>query len=549
MAGDDANTLLNHQSQLEANRSNFDHWWQQVAQRVLPSDAVFQTEDMPGVKRTERMFDSSPSTCLSRFSAVMEDLSTPRTQRWHGLAPYPRDDTGADGGDDDQESREFLDRLSNVLFAMRYRPRANFASQKHQGYMSIGAFGNSTLFIDEEVGVGPRYQHIHTRESFWAEDQYGRIDVHYRKFKWEARKAMQRFGNALPEKIRNAAENKPFDKFEFLHCVRPNEDRIRSRADYRGMPWSSYFVAVDGKEMLEVGGFTSWPFAIGRYELGPGEVYARSPAMQAWPAILTLNEEKKTVLRAGQKDVDPPVLLSEEGALEPFNLRAGALNHGLVNDQGQALAIPFKTGANVPLGLELMGLEREAVEDAFLVTIFKVLIENPQMTATQVLEIAQQKAILLAPVMGRQQSEDLGPLIEREVDILARNSRFSWIVDEMPEELRERQEQYTITYNSPLARAMRAQDGVAIMRTAEAAETFARLDKTSAYVYDWPSAFRELGQINGVPPRLMRDKKTVDRIAADQQEQEQAAAAVAAAPEISQAALNAAKAEDLRISA
>jgi hypothetical protein len=538
---DDISTLLAHQAQLESNRSNLDSWWNEIALRVLPSDAVFQTEETPGVKRTERMFDSSAATSLERFSAVMDDISTPRTQRYHGLMPYD------DDLEDDQESKEFLERLNKQLFAMRYRPRANFPSQKHQCYMSLGAFGNFTLFVEEEVGFGPRYQHIHTRESFWAEDRYGRIDTHYRKFRWEARQAMQRWGNQLPESIRTAAEKSPFQKFTFYHCVRPNDDRVASRADFRGMPWSSHYFTTDGKPtMLEVGGYTSWPFAIGRYMLGPGETYARGPAMACWPAILTLNEEKKTVLRAGQKDVDPPVLLSEDGALEPFNLRSSALNYGLVSEDGKPLALPFKSGANVPLGMELMALERQAIEDSFLVTIFKVLVENPQMTATQVLEIAQQKAVLLAPVMGRQHSEDLGPMIAREIDILARDSRFAWIQNEMPDQLRESDEQYKIEYSSPLARAMRAHDGVAILRTAEAAEVMVGLDKNSAYVYDWPGMYRKLGQINGVPAELMRDKRAVAAIAKQAQESEQMAAAVAAAPEVSQAALNAAKAEDLR---
>jgi hypothetical protein len=298
--------------------------------------------------------------------------------------------------------------------------------------------------------------------------------------------------------------------------------------------------------MIESSGYTSWPFAIARYLLAPGEVYARSPAITAWPAILTLNEQKKTILRAGQKEVDPPVLLSEDGALEPFNLRAGALNHGMVSDQGQALAVPFKTGANIPLGLELMALEQKTIEDSFLVTIFKVLVENPQMTATQVLEIAQERAVLLAPVMGRIQSEDLGPMITREIDILARNSRFSWIVDEMPEQLREREEQYKIEYRSPLARAMRAQDGIAIIRTFESIPAAMSIDPNAAYVLDVPESLRELAEIHGVPAKLVRDVKAVKQLAESAAEAEQTRELVEAAPSVSEATLNAARADQLR---
>lgn len=535
---DDASTIIGQQSALETARSNFESWWQDIAYRVLPRDAQFTTESSPGEKRTERLFDSTAADSLERFSAVMDDLNTPRTQIWNHLKSKHPDLR------DDDEVKEHLEEVNRILYALRYRPKANFASQKHLGYMSVGAFGNSALFIDEEVGVGPRYQNVHMREVYWATNHFGVVDMLHRKYKLEARQALQRFGNKLPQKIRDSAEKKPFEKFTFLHCTKPNEERVAGRLDYRGMPWSSYFVCcdTDRPEILEAGGYTSWPWAIGRYVLAPGEVYARSPAMTCWPAILTLQEQKKTILRAGQKEVDPPVLLTEDGALEPFNLRPGALNHGLVSDQGSALAVPFKSGANIPLGVELMALEKESVENSFLVTVFKVLLENPQMTATQVLEIAQQKAMLLAPIMGRQQSEDLGPMIEREIDICAKNG----LLPPMPDALLERNGEYEIEYTSPLARAMRAQDGVAIIRTLEVAPAAIALDKNSALVIDVPNALREVAEINGVPEKLLRDKKTVERMAQEQAEADQAAQLAAVAPDMSQAALNAAKAEQLR---
>jgi hypothetical protein len=62
---------------------------------------------------------------------------------------------------------------------------------------------------------------------------------------------------------------------------------------------------------------------------------------------------------------------------------------------------------------------RAIINDSFLVTLFQILIDSPQMTATEVLQRAQEKGALLSPTMGRQQSEFLGPTIERELDVLA----------------------------------------------------------------------------------------------------------------------------------
>lgn len=547
MYGDDAKTLITHQAALEAIRQNWLFWWQQIALRVMPSAATFTVDEVEGVRRNERQFSGKPVTNNERFAAVMDDLLTPRSQMWHAL--LPQDDEIVT----DSDTKVYLERLTKLLFSLRYRPAANFAAQKAQGYMSIGAFGNSCMFIDEDMGVGPRYRSIFMKEITWAENHSGVVDTVYRKFSLQARQVLQaakRYGwKDLPPKITECAEKEPFRDFDFLHCVRPNEELDSRRKDYRGMPWSSYYLSLEGQQMVGTGGYTAWPYAIGRYMLAAKETYARSPAMACWGAILTLNEEKKTILRAGQKAVDPPLLLTEDGALEPFNLRAGALNHGTLNDEGVPLVAPLQSGANIPLGLELMELEGAEIEDSFLVTLFKVLTENPQMTATQVLEIAQQKATLLAPVMGRQHSEDLGPLIARELDIASRMSQNSWITEEMPDALRERGANYRIEYRSPLARAMRAQDGVAIMRTFEAAPTAAALDPHSVMVIDVPGSLRELAEINGMPAKLVRDQKTYDAMVAQRSQAESAAQMATAAPGISQAALNAAKSEQIRTGA
>lgn len=537
---DDFNSLYKEFEYLDTKRVNWLNWWQEIAYRVMPSAAQFTTTSLEGEKRTERLFDSRAVRCNEKFAAVVDDLLTPRTQMWHGLAPE-NDDLG-----ESQDVKIFYEALNKRLFTQRYRPKANFASQKHRGYMGLGAFGNSCMFIDEEITNhyrGPRYLQIHMSEIVWAQNYQGMIDRVYRKFSWPAINAWQKWGYKLPEKIQRAAKQSPWQEFEFLHCVRPNYDQKPGMLDYTGMPFESWYGVCEGRAIIDRNGYTSWPYAIGRYLMAPNESYGRSPAMAAWPAIMTINEEKKTVLRAGQKEVDPPLLLSEDGVLEPFNMRSSALNYGALSSDGTPLVAPLKLGANIPLGIELMQLEGRDIDESFLVTLFNILADNPQFTATQALELIQQKATLLAPVMGQMQAEDLGPMIERDIDILSKLGGMP----EIPEELLEEGAlKYKIEYRSPLARAMRAQDGVAIARTLEMLPTAIALDPNAAFVFDVPASMRELGEINGMPAKLARDKKLVAQMIADKAESEQMANAASIAPEMSQAALNAAKAEQLR---
>ena len=50
--------------------------------------------------------------------------------------------------------RAWLDQVEQALFAARYLPRANYASQQHEVYMSLGAFGTAALFVGRRAAVG-----------------------------------------------------------------------------------------------------------------------------------------------------------------------------------------------------------------------------------------------------------------------------------------------------------------------------------------------------------------------------------------------------------
>jgi hypothetical protein len=129
----------------------------------------------------------------------------------------------------------------------------------------------------------------------------------------------------------------------------------------------------------------------------------------------------KTILRAGQMVVAPPIMLTDDASLQAFDVRSNALNHGYVDSNGRPLAIPFQSGAKLEIGVDLMDKDREAINDAFLVTLFRILVDEPQITATEAMLRAQEKGQLLAPTMGRMQAELLGPMVERELDILSMN--------------------------------------------------------------------------------------------------------------------------------
>jgi hypothetical protein len=89
--------------------------------------------------------------------------------------------------------------------------------------------------------------------------------------------------------------------------------------------------------------------------------------MLALPAIKVLNEQKKTMLTQGHMTVNPVLLTHDDGILDTFSLKPGAMNPGGVSAEGRALVHTLPTG-NLSAGQELMDMERSVINDAFLVS-------------------------------------------------------------------------------------------------------------------------------------------------------------------------------------
>lgn len=525
MADDIALKVIKDFERVKNNRYNFENQWREIAERFIPSHSeLFDMNGLtssPGEKRTEYIFDSTPSIALGRFASIVDSLLTPRGSTWHRLkATDPNLNKVRD-------VLAWFEEVNRILFQYRYAPSANFASQNNNVYSSIGAYGTGTLFVDSaESGEGIRYRNVHLAEFFLCENHQGLIDKAYRRFEMTARQAVQKWGERLPEKIINAAEKNPEQRFLFIHAVYPNPEVDPARIDADSMEYVSAYISQEGQTTLSTGGYNTFPYPTSRYMQVPGEVYGRSPAMEVLPAVKTLNEEKKTILKQGHRTVDPVLLAHDDGVIDTFSMKPGALNAGGVSADGRPLIQTLPTG-NIAIGKDLMDDERATINDAFLITVFQILTETPRMTATEVLERTREKGVLLSPIFGRIQNEYLAPLIDRELDLLARQG----MLPPMPEILIEAGAEFKIEYDSPMSRAQQAEEATGLLRTIEPILNIAGSTGNAEMLdhFDWDTIIPELSAIQGVPQRWLKSIREVSQMRdARAQLQEQQAQADAA---------------------
>lgn len=511
-------TILSRQDTLEARRSNFDTLFQEIAELILPGEANFRVQRTPGEERTEHQMDGTGSLALRKYAALVESLLMPASKFYHRLKPIAEEIA------EDEETKRFLDDTNRLLFRQRYAPRSGFSEQIGGVTLAFGAFGTSSLFLDQHPLGGFRYRAVPLSETYFEEDPTGQINTTHRKWKYTARQAVAYYQGrgTVPKQVEDAVAKTPEREFTFVQSTRPVAEY--DGGDWlkrRGFAYADVTICQDTKTIVTESGYRTFPWIIMRDQPIAGEVYGRSPALWSLPTLRLLNAMKRTILRGAQKIVDPPILLQEDGALSGFSLRSGALNYGGIDAQGNAVVQPFNTGARPDIGDELLQREQQLINESFFITLFQILEENPQMTATEVLERAQEKSQLLGPAIGRQQ-QMLGKMVEREIDLAVEQG----LLPEIPPALAEAGAGYEIEYEAPLSRAQRADDGLAIMRTMEHVLVLAQADPSVLDNFEMDEVVRSLSEINGMPAKLRRD---LDEIGAIREQRAQQQAALAAA--------------------
>lgn len=520
-----AEELIMRLGHLKGRRVNFDTQWQEVKDLTWPDAPDFITERSPGEKTNLEIYDMTTALALEQGAAALETFLTPRTQRWHKLRSTNEELNKLDA------VKTFFEKATDVLFQFRNSPRARFASQMHEGWKSSLAYGNNCIQVIDVPSGGTGYRYTHIGATWIDVDPDGVVDTIFHEYKLTAKAAVQRWKDDAPKCAHDALKSSPYSEHTYLHAVMPNPDYEPGRASQKQMAFRAYEVSCDDKKILEEGGYHELPYMWSRYTVNPAEVYGRGPAMLILPDIKTLQAMERVFLRSGQKVADPPLLVANDGVLgrgnKRINTAANRLIMGGLSPTGQALIAPLQTGARLDVTMEMANGRRELIRKAFFLDVFEILVmDRVEMTATEALQRAREKGQLIAPIIGRQQSEMLGPMIERELKIAQRQGKLP----PLPPELQEAEGEYEIEYESDATRMQKAEEVAAFPKTFEAIGPLIQVNPSLLEVFNAPDAIRRVFEISGGSTQLLRSAKEYEEIQEQAAKAQQEAAAMEQAP-------------------
>lgn len=483
--------LRRHFDQLQnsVERKQVDRHCEDIAEVISPRKVGFVGHRTPGEKRMTLVLDSTGMQANEMLAAGMHGMATNPASRWFSMRmvgervpsnPMPEGlhnlKLAAEAGDPEAaailqqemanydpgdlvdinelpEVQKWMSDVEEIMWQRMYAPGTNITPVLHEAYLDLGAFGTAIIFVGQSLDEKLLFQDRSLAECYIAENVDGRVDVVFRCTEYTVRQMLQMRASdgwkLSDDVIMMANQGRYEDKVKVIHAVYPRDskDRDPDAKNALNMEFASCYFEHETAQLLEESGFPEFPYLVVRWSKYSGEVYGRSPGMMALPDVKMLQAMELTKIKLMQKAADPPMWLKDDGIVGQTRTVPGGINYWRGNPNEGVMLQPVSIQ-----GLQALAQDQIQLRERILRTFFADLMrmsERPNMTATEVMQRTQEMLRLFGPVLGRLESEMLGPLIERVFGILTRMN----LIPPPPKVLEGRD--FTVEYVSPIASAQK----------------------------------------------------------------------------------------------
>lgn len=497
---DQLKKILSRFDKAKCDRSTYESVWQDISNYVIPARGNFNITETPGSNSSRKnVYDTTvEQSNVLLASSLYGGLTNPST-KWFELGTMV---------DVSWETLKWLELSSNYLLKIFNSAESNFALQAHEFFLSLCSYGTAAMFIEDDID-SVKFSTIHLSEIFVLEDKSGKIDTVFRKFVMTLRQMVQMWGvENLHPKLVDRLEKGLDDKVNILHSVAPKED---SDMIGEGFTHVSTYIDLDRSHIISKGKFNGLPYVVARFSKLTGEIYGRSPAWSAMPNVKMVNAMKASQLKATQLQAQPPLMIADDGVFNPKSIGPNSVIVGGLSMDYVPKIQPLNMGSNVQLTELAIQNVQKMIRDSFYIDAF-IFREGPMMTATEARLRQQEQLRLLAPHIGRIQSEFLQPLIVKVFNIVINMG----ILGDVPEELAS--VDYDIEYVSPLALLQKSTDVQAIQNLIANIVPLAQVNPGALDIMNFDAIVKKMAMDLGVPMMVLRSDEEIKSIREQQQQ-------------------------------
>lgn len=516
----DIATLLSRGDRLFEKRGSLASFWQECAEQFYPERADFTSKRSLGSNFADHLTTSYPVLVRRDLGNSFSPLLRPTSLQWFHMKLEREED-------EDQGAKQWLEYATGVQKRAMYDRRSQFVRASKESDHDIACFGQSvkTLELNRNAD-GLLYRCWHLRDVAWAESIEGKIDTVHRKWKPCAYELLG-FGFNLHPKVRDmisGLNKKPYEEVDVRHIVMPADQWDGNYIGKRSkVPFVEMYIDVKNKHLMAVNGLSYFKYIIPRWQTVSGSQYSFSPAtVCALPDARLLQAMTLTLLEAGEKAVNPPMVAVQEAIRSDISIYAGGITYvdsAYDEKTGEVLRPLTQDKSGMPLGLEMQQATMATLQEAFFINKLTLPAQGEDMTAYEVSQRVQEYIRQAAPLFEPLEDEDNAAVCDTTFELLMRNGAFGpW--EDIPQSIRNKD--VLFRFESPLHDAIERQKGQKFMEAkALLADTLA-LDPTADSNIDIRTAFRDCLNAIGVPAKWIRSEEEAAEIADERKQQQEA---------------------------
>ncbi|MBL1564118.1 phage tail protein [Klebsiella pneumoniae] len=348
------------------------------------------------------------------------------------------------------------------------------------------------------------------------------------------RQLVMEFGlNNVSDSVKGMWDSGNYESWiEVIHAVYPNIDRDTAKLNSKNKPVKSvyYEVGGDSDKLLRESGFDEFPIMAPRWEVNGEDVYGSScPGMIALGQVKALQLEQKRKSQLIDKATNPPMVGPSSLRNQRVSLLPGDITY-IDQVTGQdGLKPAYLVNPNTADLLADIQDTRQIINSAYFVDLFMMLqnINTRSMPVEAVIEMKEEKLLMLGPVLERLNDECLNPLIDRTFSIMARKN----LLPPPPDVLQGMP--LRIEYISVMAQAQKSIGLSSLSSTVGFIGQLAQAKPEALDKLNVDQAIDAFAEMSGVSPTVIVPQEQVEQVreqrAQQQQQQQMVAMGMAAA--------------------
>lgn len=557
--------LSRHEVML-SEKSPWNAHFQRLGESFLNRKADFSSSIAPGDFLYNNVFDNTGEVCAMQAASVFLSMLWPDSSRTFVLRPVDelRDQPGVE-----EHFRYVTKQAQRFMDA----PRAGLLPALQEFEIDEQVFGTAGVgvFENADESLPLRFESWGIKGMCISENAQGFVDMIYYTEEKTARQVVEEYGreNVAAAILVAFDAGKYEEKINILKVIEPRSIADRTgKLGALGMAVRTIHIDTVNKNVMRESGYEEMPVAVGRMIKTSGEKYGRSPAMMALPDVGSLNSLKEGVIRATEKQLDPPLGVLDDGRLGggSIDTSAGALN--VFNSSGRMTGdkpvFPLYTVGELQSAEKLVEAFKQSIAQAFSLDRLLDLNNQTQMTAYETSVRDRMRGDSLGAMFARQIAEVFTPIVERSVSVLYRKGllgisdsgmvaalKKTWgrilgkpvhvipkvVVDAINAGL----DVYEVEYVSPAKRFMQSEK---LQGMFTAAEFFQKMAVTPGFEMiadnvDFDAMARNVLNYTGSPSEVQRVKSQIEAIRKGRAEAQMAQAQAEQAQKMSEVARNA----------